>query len=36
VAREGGREAFYKSFLENFGGSYLISPIFYAKEKEKK
>jgi len=23
------REAFNKSFLENFGGGYLISPIFY-------
>jgi len=23
------REAFYRSFLENFGGGYLISPNFY-------
>lgn len=23
------KEAFYRSFLENFGGGYLISPIFY-------
>jgi hypothetical protein len=22
-------ESFYESFLENFGGGYLISPIFY-------
>jgi hypothetical protein len=32
VARGGGggeKEAFYRSFLENFGGGYLISPIFY-------
>jgi len=28
------KEAFYRSFLENFGGGYLISPIFYENEKE--
>jgi hypothetical protein len=28
----GGEEAFYRSFLQNFGGGYLISPIFYENE----
>jgi len=28
------KEAFYRSFLENFGGGYLIFPIFYENEKE--
>jgi len=28
IGGEGGKEAFYKSFLESVGGGYLISPIF--------